>query len=177
MQTNIIWTHYLIYGISILLLTISSLGCSEGKTLITYAYTVTYKYQNDSGINLTLEVYNRFDDLIYDEKIPNNTTLTLKFGWPIPFVFDPQDEKRIGSWAQLRWLKDEVCIKDFTKDKRNIFKNENYLEYDEVINPSAEDDEHIYKSYEFTLTYVFTLNDFVEDVRCDVPMDVEDGKI
>ena len=171
MQTNIIWTRYLIFGISILLLSISSLGCSQGVTLISQRYGVTYKYQNDSGINLTLEVYNRFSDLIFTEKILNNTTLTLELDWPNPFEFD-EDEKRMGTWVQLRWFKDEVCIKAFTKGKKNIFRNENYLEYDEIINPNPEDDEHIYKSYEFALTYVFKPDDFVEDVRCNVPIGV-----
>lgn len=171
MQTNIIWTRNLIFGISILLLTISSIGCSEGETLISQRYGVTYNYQNDSGIDLTLEVYNRFDDLIYVEKILNNTTHTLELGWPTPFVF-AENLKRRGSWIQLRWFKDEVCIKAFTRGKRNIFRNENYLEYDEIINPNPEDDEHIYKSYEFTLTYVFKPDDFVEDVRCNVPIGV-----
>ena len=96
MQTNIIWTRYLLFGISLLSIVTSILGCSEGETLISYWYDVTYKYQNDSGIDLTLEVYNRFDDLIYTEEIPNSTTLSLKLDWPDPFWFE-QNRKNIGS--------------------------------------------------------------------------------
>ena len=59
--------------------------------------------------------------------------------------------------------------KSLQRGKRNIFRNENYLE---PINLNPEDDEHIYKSYEFTLTYVFKPDDFVEDVRCNVPIGV-----
>ena len=171
MQTNIIWTRYLLSGISLLSIVTSILGCSEAETIIDYWYDVTYKYQNDSGIDLTLEVYNRFDDLIYEEEIPNSTTLSLKLDWPLPFLLE-EDRKRKGPWVQLRWFKDEVCIKAFTKGKKNIFRNENYLEYGKIINPNPRDDVHIYKSDEFTLTFVFKPDDFVEDVRCNVPTGV-----
>ena len=171
MQTNIIWTRYLLFGISLLSIVTSILGCSEGETLISYWYDVTYKYQNDSGIDLTLEVYNRFDDLIYTEEIPSSTTLSLKLDWPNPFWFD-QDRKRMGSWVQLKWVKDDICIKSFARGKRSIFKNENYLEYNDIINHNREDDEPLYNSYEFTLTFVFKPDDFLEGVRCNVPTGV-----
>ena len=90
-----------------------------GRTLISQRYGVTYKYQNDSGIDLTLEVYNRFDDLIYAEKILNNTTHTLELDWPTPFSLD-QNIKRKGSWVLLRYFKDKVCIKAF-KGVRETF--------------------------------------------------------
>lgn len=153
-------------------------------------YTVTYRYQNDSGVDITLEVYNRSEELIHTWDIPNNTTLTIEpetSEFLRPFSYSP-DPTQIGrelkpysyrSPATPKSHKVQIkfserkCVREVSIGDRNIFYPKNYLEYHELRNDDSQTNGlPKYNQSEFTLTYVFKPEDLTsESVACEIPLE------
>ena len=177
-------------SIIFLLATAVVYGCSYYFDDGYEVYTVTYRYQNDSGVDLTLEVFNKSEELIHNWDIPNNTTLTLEpetSEFLRPFSYSPEPVQRARepslysyrSFAppkshkvQIRFSERE-CVREVSIGDRNIFYPKNYLEYHELRNDDSETNGlPIYNRSEFTLTYIFKPEDLTsETVTCEIPLE------
>lgn len=176
------------FGIIILLLaTVVFYGCVHYFDDGYEVYTVTYRYQNESGVDLTLEVYNKSEELIHNWDIPNNTTLTLEpetSEFLRPFSYSPEPTQRsrepslysYRSFAAPKSHKVQIrfserkCVREMSIGDRNIFNPKNYLEYHKLRNDDSETNGlPKYNRSEFTLTYIFKPEDLTsESVACEI---------
>ena len=177
-------------NIILLLITAVVYGCSYYFDDGYEVYTVTYRYQNESGVDLTLEVYNKSEELIHNWDIPNNTTLTLEpetSEFLRPFSYSPEPtqtsrEPNLYSYrspatpkshkVQIRFS-DRKCVREMSIGDRNIFNPKNYLEYHGLRNDESETNGlPIYNRSEFTLTYIFKPEDLIsESVTCEISLE------
>ncbi|MCP4459467.1 MAG: hypothetical protein GY816_15820 [Cytophagales bacterium] len=152
MQRKTIWMNYLLIGISVLFL---ATGC--GKETTESIHIVSYSYKNSSGVDLVMEVYNINGEKFRSFDIPDNESVitnTSREEGPVVFYFDTFSEM-IGDSVVIRF-NDNKCLyysKDTSGELFDVTKYDNYSE--ELI-----------KMKEYTLSFIFTLDDYSESSSC-----------
>jgi len=148
------WKHFLIIGISFILIT----NCS--KETEAPIQRINYVYKNNSGIDLTLEVYNRFDvnfvshDILNGESVETHTS---SHEGPAIFFYDTNVNK-IGVYVIIRFS-DNKCLRYYNANSENnrIFDIKKYDNYSPEL----------VKQKQFTLNYTITEEEYNQAEDCD----------
>ena len=153
-KQKINWMLYLGIGISLLMV----ISC--GKKIVDSYMTVDHIYANHTGQDLTMEVYNRHDEMFKSfsiEKGDSINTQTSRVVGPGLFFFD-SDTHKIGDSVIVKF-DDAKCITYLDQITNNkIFNLEEYDNYNpELIKPGKL----------FTLYYTFTEEDYDLAVDCE----------
>lgn len=152
MEQKIIWKLFLTFGTSLLL---SSQGCTTDTEPL---QTVDYVYKNESGVELSMEVYNRFDALIRNYTITDggeiitNTTVS-----EVPAVFSFKTiTDSIGDSIAVKFVTDKCLY--FRKDFNDrIFSIKEYDNYSEELTGQRD----------YRLEFIFKESDLMEAVDCN----------
>ena len=84
------WMRYLIIGISVIFVSLSVFSCRKYLDTVEWGYTVEWIYKNNSGFDLTIEAYNREDELFASRYVSNDGYTTFEI-WHsqivVPFSF------------------------------------------------------------------------------------------
>lgn len=152
MEQKIIWKLFLTFGTSLLL---SSQGCTTDTEPL---QTVDYVYKNESGVELSMEVYNRFDALIRNYtiidggEIITNTTVS-----EVPAVFRFKTiTDSIGDSIAVKFATDKCLY--FRKDFNDrIFSIKEYDNYSEELTGQRN----------YRLEFIFKERDLMEAVDCN----------
>ncbi|MFT5738631.1 MAG: hypothetical protein ACI9SG_002990 [Maribacter sp.] len=152
MEQKIIWKLFLTFGTSLLL---SSQGCTTDTEPL---QTVDYVYKNESGVELSMEVYNRFDALIRNYtiidggEIITNTTVS-----EVPAVFSFKTiTDSIGDSIAVKFVTDKCLY--FRKDFNDrIFSIKEYDNYSEELTGQRN----------YRLEFIFKERDLMEAVDCN----------
>ncbi len=154
MKHKIIWMRFLIVGNILILLFLS--GCDSAN--IDFIKTVDYIYKNNSGTDLTLEIYNSKNELLKSFIIPNgneiktNTTINEV---PALFYFEPFEDK-IGNKVIVKFGNNK-CLYYSKNNSDRIFTIKEYDNYtEELLKQSA-----------YKLIYTFTTIDYSNSVNCN----------
>lgn len=155
MLQKTIWTHFLTTGISIIVL---SLFFSCGKEIIERIKTVSYTYKNETGKDLTMEIYNSSDNMFKSFKILNNSEVTThitQIEVPALFYFESTEDK-IGDSVIVKF-NDNKCIYYTNKIPDKIFNIKEYDNYsDELL-----------KKSKYTLHFTFEEVDYNNSTICN----------
>lgn len=145
------WMTYLAIGISLLMV------FSCGKNIIDYIMTINHIYVNQTGQDLTFEIYNKHDDLFKSFSIEDgdtiNTHISREDG---PVLFHIED--KIGD-SVIVFFADGKCLTYLDQLTNNkIFNIEEYDNYDSnLIQPGVP----------YSLYYTFTEEDYNLAVECE----------
>jgi hypothetical protein len=148
---------YLTIGISLLML----ISCEKKREIVDYIYTVDHIYVNNSGQNLTMEVYNRHDEMFESFNIELGdsvkTHTSREFVRHAIFHFESFTYK-IGDSVIVKFA-DGKCLTYLDQIINNkIFNIEEYDNYDpELIKPGIP----------YSLYYTFTRKDYDLAVDCE----------
>ena len=141
---------------------LSIIGCSTKP--IDRLVAVNYIYKNQSGTDLTMEVYNLKRELFRSFTIPNNgevETNSTKYGGPVVFFFEEQEDL-IGDSLHVKFA-DDVCIYYIrrTSSRPNvsdeIFDIKQYDNYSEALLEQSK----------YTLYFTFTEADYQNAEPCN----------
>ena len=154
MEQKINWMTCLTIGISLLMVV------SCGKEIIDYYVTVDHIYTNHTGQDLTMEVYNKHDEMFKSFNIQEGDsikTMTSKETGPTLFFFGSSTYE-VGDSVIVKFA-DAKCITYLDQLTNNkIFNVEEYDNYDsELIKPGIP----------YSLYYTFTEEDYNLVVDCE----------
>lgn len=148
------WMRFLIVGNIMILLVF--LGCETAD--IDNIKTVDYIYKNNTGTNLTLEVYNSRNELLKKYSITNGSeikTNTTRAEVPSLFYFEPFEDK-IGNSVVIKF-DNNTCLYYNKGNSDRIFTIEEYDNYTEDL----------LKQSKYSLIYTFTAVDYSKAVICN----------
>ena len=155
MRQKKIWIICLSIGIGISLLMMSS--CKK-TTLVSYYYIVDHIYTNHSGVDLTMRIYNKHDEMFKSFNIQRGhsiNTHTSQEAGPGIFRFDA-DTHEVGDSVIISF-DDGKCLTYLDNPNNKIFNLEEYDNYsDELIQQGS-----------YTLYYTFTEEDYNLAVECE----------
>ncbi len=166
--------HFLIHGF---ILSSFSFGfllyvrCGEED--ISYGYTVNWVYENNTGNNITLEVYNQLGEKFSQWEIQDQANIiipeTEHEHYIFPFFLDSKIT-RIAVSVIARF-ENGKCL-EYSKRKedssKNIFDLMNYNEYEQVAIKNLNPGEPYFEKSPITLTWTFTPEDIAQAIDCDV---------
>lgn len=148
------WMRFLIVGNILILLFLS--GCDSAN--IDFIKTVDYIYKNNSGTDLTLEIYNSKNELLKSFSIPNGNeikTNTTRNEVPALFYFEPFEDK-IGNKVIVKFGNNK-CLYYSKNNSDRIFTVERYDNYTEDL----------LKQSTYKLVYIFTSVEYSNAVNCN----------
>ena len=173
------WMRYLITGISVIGFSLGTFGCKKYITRVDWAYTVEWIYKNNSGFDLTIEAYNRKDELFASRYVSNDGYTTFEI-WHaqvvVPFSFrdtsvynfiPTDDAERI----RIKFQNGTCLSYPEQMLEKNIFISRLYEGYEESLNKNPEawtraSPPPTYYPHEFTLTWTFTPEDVELAQKC-----------
>ncbi|MCY4161979.1 MAG: hypothetical protein OXE77_08970 [Flavobacteriaceae bacterium] len=163
--------RYFLIG-SVLLIILWSQGCRKYPDRISYAYTVHWRYENQSGIHLDLEAYNQLGEQFEEWEIIHGRTV---FFPPVnhdhgvfPFFLRPNAMYSADSViVRFENGKCLVYTEQLTYDERNIFDLETYKEYEQFAIKNPKPGGPYFKKGPIILTWTFTPEDVAQAVDCD----------
>lgn len=148
------WMRFLIVGNILILLFLS--GCDSAN--IDFIKTVDYIYKNNSGTDLTLDIYNSKNELLKSFSIPNGNeikTNTTSNEVPALFYFEPFEDK-IGNKVIVKFGNNK-CLYYSKNNSDRIFTVERYDNYTEEL----------LKQSTYKLVYTFTSVEYSNAVNCN----------
>ncbi len=154
MQQKIIWTLFLIIGISVL-----DHSCSKRVEPIK---TITYIYKNKSGIDLDIEVYNEGDrfkifSLSTNMEVETNT---IRDEGPVPFLFY-EPTMKYGDSVVIRFSNNH-CL-SYSRKSGSGSLGDKIFDYRKYDNYSPD----LVEQSKYTLYYTITVDDYNESVVCE----------
>ena len=173
------WMRYLIIGISVIFVSLSVFSCRKYRDTIDWGYTVEWIYKNNSGFDLTIEAYNREDELFASRYVSNDGYTTFEI-WHaqvvVPFSFrhtsvynfiPTDDAERI----RIKFQNGTCLSYPEQMLEKNIFISRLYEGYEESLNKNPEawttsKSAPTYYPQEFTLTWTFTPEDVELAQKC-----------
>jgi len=154
-QQKEIWILYLTIGISLLML----ISCEKKREIVDYNVTVDHVYVNNSGQNLTMEVYNRYDEMFesFNIEYGDSVNIMTSISTGPSLFFFANSTYEVGDSVIVRFA-DGKCLTYLDQITNNkIFSIKEYNNYDpELIKPGIP----------YSLYYTFTRKDYDLAVDC-----------
>ncbi len=173
---------FLIHGFirsNFILFFLTSVQCVERIIEIDYGYSISYHYLNHSGTDLAIIAYDDLGEIINswalasNEKLVFDSTLGGVGTPPTPFCKNIAKKDKIESHCAKKvvvMFQNEKCneYKNGFPSERNIFNMEKYLEYEFYLKKNRKENDPIFNSHDFVLTWTFTPEDIAQAIDCDV---------
>ncbi len=165
--------RYFLIG-SLWLMILLFIECRKYPPRISYGYTVYWRYENQSGVHLSIEAYNLLGDQFEKWEVRNQVT---SFSPPVyhadgitPF-FLRSNTNYIADSIVVRFENGKCLMytKQLNYEDRNIFDIERYNEYEQVVIKNPSPGGPYYKNGPMMiLTWTFTPEDVAQAVDCDM---------
>ncbi len=158
---------------SLLLATLLFVECRKYTPRISYVYTVYWRYENQSGVYLSIEAYNQFGDQFEEWEVRNQA---ISFSPPVrhahvvaPFFLRP-NTNYVADSIVVRFENGKCLVytEQLTYDERNIFDIERYNEYEQVAIKNPNPGGPLFNPTTFILTWTFTPEDAAQAVDCNM---------
>ena len=152
MQRKTTWMRFLVIGINLILF-FTLFGCSKVDPL----KTINYIYINESGKDLTIEVYNELDVNFISYNLNNEDrieTHTSRSEVPAIFFYDNTDNE-IGVRVVIRFP-DNKCLYYSYSERDGVFNVQKYSK--KLLDQSGD---------RYTLYYTISEQDYNQAVDCE----------
>ena len=167
------WMRYLIIGISVITISLNVFNCRKYKDIVEWVYTVEWIYKNNSGFDLTIEAYNREEELLESRYVSNNeytTFETFRSLVIVPFR-NSNNITYIAGRIRIKFQNGSCLYYQEQMLEKNIFNPELYEGYEESLNKNPEawttsKSAPTHYPHEFTLTWTFTPEDVELAQKC-----------